>query len=596
MSAIRKFRSLSVARGSDGWRGKLYMVALLFVGVAVVRITATYSVLSQTWDEPAHIASGMEWLERGSYTYELQHPPLARLAVALGPYLRGLRTQGPYRLSSEGELIRVDDRAADRMWKEGLYILHSRGQYMLNLALARLAVLPFFLLGAIVVWLWAGKLFDRGTALVAVALYTLSPNILAHAGLATTDMAVTATTLAALYAFTLWLEGPTRRRGLALGLTSGLAMMTKFSAVVFLPVCFAAAVVLRWFVQGNGFRSQIRIGRCWQSIAVASAAAFLLCWAMYRFSIGPLTTAGDRERSQLDRPDAAVAGVVHDLAYRLGELPIYPLTEMVRGIESVAQHNADGHRSFLLGEVRQDGWWYFFPIAFAVKTPIGFIALVAIGLGLLGRRAVRERSWQIVVPALCALLVVLISMPANINIGVRHILPVYPLLAIVGAYGAVSWLSSRRRALNLSAVALFLWMVVASARAHPDYLAYFNELAGGEPEKILIRGDLDWGQDMHRLARTVDELGIPELAIAYNGSAYPPFHISVPVRNLIPHQRTTGWIAISLWRLKDDRTIVPPHDGFAWLESYTPVARVGKSILLYNIPDSASAQPDPGSR
>ncbi len=582
----------ALARELDRWRAKLYVLAIVLAGVAVVRIIATYSALSQTWDEPAHIASGMEWLERGIYTYELQHPPLARLAVALGPYLHGLRSPGPDQLKLKGELVVVPVSGVGRMWRDGLFILHSRGQYMLNLALARIGVLPFFLLGAVVVWFWACKLFDRLTALVAVLLYTVSPNVLAHAGLATTDIGCAATMVATLYAFTLWLERPTAKRGLLLGLAGGLALITKFSAIVFLPACIAAIAILCWFMAGNGWRAQIRRGRrWWQSIAVASLVAFLICWAVYRFSVGPLTTPADRERAQLDRPDA-LAGVMHDLAYKVGELPIYPLTEMVRGIESVAQHNAEGHRSFLLGEVREDGWWYFFPVALAVKTPIAFIVLVGVGLVLLGRRAARERSWQFLVPPLCSLVVVLISIPSNINIGLRHILPVYPLLAIVAAYGAMSWLSSPTRRLKFAAAALILWLVVSSARAHPDYLAYFNEFAGRQPEKILISGDLDWGQDLHRLARTVDELDIPELAIAYNGSAYPAFHIPVPVRDLVPNQPTTGWVAISLWRLKGGP---PPGiglvDGFAWLEQYRPVVHVGKSIRLYHVPDSTRAQP-----
>ena len=147
------------------WRNRLYVLAIIFVGIALLRIIATYSVFSQTWDEPAHIASGMEWLERGTYTYERQHPPLARLAVALGPYLAGLRAPSPYRFDSQGRLVSSAVGKTDRMWREGLSILHSRDQYVLNLALARLGIIPFFLLGAVVLWLWMWKLFDRETAL-----------------------------------------------------------------------------------------------------------------------------------------------------------------------------------------------------------------------------------------------------------------------------------------------------------------------------------------------------------------------------------------------------------------------------------------------
>jgi hypothetical protein len=520
----------------------------------------------------------MEWLERGSYTYERQHPPLARIAVALGPYLSGIRIPTASRLDSAGQRVPVVPDVKDRMWVEGNLILHSGGQYTRNLSLARLGVLPFFVLGAVVVWLWAAKLFGRLAGLIATFLYTTSPNILAHAGFATTDMVVTGAMVAAVYAFTVWIEKPTSRRGVWLGLAVGASVISKFSSLLLLPVCFLTVLGLRWVMTGEGLRARIEIGRQrWKGIAIAALTTSVICWASYGFSLGPGTPG--------------VVGFVKEIYYSVGQKPVYPLSELIDGVRAVAKHQSEGHRSYLFGEVREGGWWYYYPVAMFFKTPIAFLVLSAIGLFGLVVRARSERSWQSLVPGACAALVVLAMIPSNINIGLRHVLLAYPLLAIVAAYGSTQLWGSSRRLIRYSLPVLLLGQVTASVVAHPDYLAYFNAFAGREPDRILVHGDLDWGQDLGRLAQKVDELGIEELSLAYFGSAHPPLHMSIPIHQLMPGKPATGWIAISRLRLKYDDTIAPPYDGFAWLGEYTPVARVGKSIVLYNVPDSTATRP-----
>jgi hypothetical protein len=150
----------------------LPVLAGVVVLVAATRIIATHRVFSGTFDEPAHVAAGMEWLDRGQFTYEPMNPPLARVAVAVGPYAAGIRSFG-----------------SPNRWREGSRILYADGAYSRNLALARLGVLPFFFVAAVVVWLWARRLFGAPTAALAAVLVATLPPMLAHGGLATTDMA-----------------------------------------------------------------------------------------------------------------------------------------------------------------------------------------------------------------------------------------------------------------------------------------------------------------------------------------------------------------------------------------------------------------------
>ncbi|MGH6628974.1 MAG: hypothetical protein ACREB3_04505, partial [Burkholderiales bacterium] len=175
--------------------------------------------------------------------------------------------------------------------------------------------------------------------------------------------------------------------------------------------------------------------------------------------------------------------------------------------------------------------------------------------------------------ALVALMILLVASASRINIGLRHILPDFPFLAMVGGYGAAQlW---RLRPCNLLArftlVGLLTWQMVCYVRAHPDYFAYFNELAGPQPERILIH-DLDWGQDLLRLQEALRDRGVQSVSIAYNGSADLARHQLPPFRRLQPNQPTTGWIAVSQvsLRLTTSRS---------WLLGLEPVARVGHSIL-----------------
>ena len=180
-----------------------------------------------------------------------------------------------------------------------------------------------------------------------------------------------------------------------------------------------------------------------------------------------------------------------------------------------------------------------------------------------------------------------VAMTSSINIGVRHVLPLFPLMAITAAFG-VGWLwglTRYRVAARTAVAALLAWQVGSSARAHPDYLPYFNELAGANPERLLRDSDLDWGQDLLRLADTVRARGIDTLSIAYFGEAEISRILPAAARPFSPAERPIGWIAISEQKLSHAD---PQYAGYAWLRSIDPVSRIGKSIKLYRVGQPAA--------
>jgi hypothetical protein len=232
--------------------------------------------------------------------------------------------------------------------------------------------------------------------------------------------------------------------------------------------------------------------------------------------------------------------------------------------------------------------WDFFLVALAVKSPVAFLILVGIGVAILLIRFEYRADWRFLAPTVAAVAILLVTMPVKLHLGVRHILVVYPLLSIAAGFGAVSlWHNTPHRQWARTATVLLLgWLLVASVRAHPDYLAYFNELAGSQPERILVDSDLDWGQDLLRLAEVLRSRKVDTLAFSYFGTAEPSRHGLPPYTNLVPFRPTTGWIAISLCKLKDGWP--EPAGAYSWLEAYKPVALVGRSIRLYDIPPAPS--------
>ena len=225
-----------------------------------------------------------------------------------------------------------------------------------------------------------------------------------------------------------------------------------------------------------------------------------------------------------------------------------------------------------------------------MKVTLPFLVLIGMGIFYLGKPAGGERNWIAAAPLVAALALLLVCMPSHINVGVRHILPIFPLFAMIAGVGACQfwnsarlWSSLRLRYAGFTVILLLLaWHLTSSIRSHPDYLAYFNELAGRHPERILNDSNLDWGQDLLRLSAILKATHVEEVSIAYAGSpgldlaqfGLPPF------RMLLPHLPTEGWIAISLLRLKAGGLGFAP-DSFSWLGAYNPVCVAGRSIWLF---------------
>lgn len=488
-------------------RSRADLAAIALIVVSVVRIASTWTFFSATVDEPMHVSAGLQLYTQHEYALQPENPPLPRVVLAFAPWVGGMDFD--------------PDRSVDQQL---LRVFYSDDRYKTNLVLARSGNLVFFALAAVAVWLWARRELGSVGGVIAMALFTLQPVIVGHAGLATHDIAATAGLAWSLLAFSCWMSEPSWKRAALFGVAFGLAVLCKFSCIGYVPAACLAMLIVRAIRERVSWRSVL------PSFAVAFVVTSFVIWTGYAFHIGPF-----------------LAGI--------------------KGLRAIDQ---GGHFAFLFGDVRTTGWWWYFPAAVALKS-----TLASLVLALFARRRGTEAIAAVVA-------ILLVAMPSHLNLGVRYVLPLFAPLAVAGASAAMSVIRvpSRTGRADISpavivVVLLLGWHTVASAIAARDAFPYFNEAAGSQPWRSLLDSNIDWGQDVLRLKKVVREKKIDRIGIAVMGwhdwdaLGFPP---NYALQRDVPSQ---GWIAVS-------EHILGLARGAPWLEG-RPYQRIGKSIRLYHI-------------
>ena len=346
-------------------------IALAFlILVACLLAASTWRIYSNTWDEPEHLAAGIELLDKGRYEYDTEHPPIVRAFMALGPYLAGARSFGT--------------PPPDGV-QEGVDILYTGGHYNLYLTLARLGTLPFLALLLFSVWLWARRLTrSEGEALLAVALLGSVPPILGHAALATLDVAAAATVLLAFYALQCWLESARWRDAVFFGLTAGVAIGSKFSAIPFLAVGFAVLAVAQWMLHRWSAQPAPPATSTTRPRLIGFALVVLMTAVPLAIAYGVRSPGANVVAHKFEWAVAFLLrehGLSHDAGVVLQHLWLPGWVKgFFEGIIAIKAHNDSGHLSFLLGQQRTTGWWYFYLVALAAKTPIPLLVTGPIGM------------------------------------------------------------------------------------------------------------------------------------------------------------------------------------------------------------------------
>ena len=510
------------------WLVPLLLAAMALQGIASMRLS------SATFDEATHLASGYTYLYAGDLRLNPQHPPLVKMLCA-APLLA---LEPRIELGDPAWTATPPDE-----WAFGYRFLYGNDADRL-LFWGRMPVVLLSLLLASYVHRWARDLFGREAGLVALVLCAFSPTILAHGHLVTFDVALACFSTMALFHLWRHSQGGGRLHLVGAGLGLGLALASKFSGGVLL----AAFVPLIAWGASRGGSGASRGGRGLLALGVVLLLAALVVQASYLFSSDPR---------------------------------IY-----WKGLRLVNADHVEGYSYYLMGEFAPGGWWYYFLAAFVFKTPVP--TLVCLVLAAVFLRRFRAPSWFdegfLVLPAL--LWVVATSALAD-NMGVRYLAPVYPLVFVFVSRLARA-LPGRRWAQGVAA-ALGLWYVGGTVAAYPDHLAYFNELVGGPSRGHLVLDDsnIDWGQDLKRLGRYLDEHDVGPIRLRYGLNSAPDYYGIdwQPVTD----DELAGDPPPGVYALGTDVLIrgelMAREYGWKtdWLRRYEPAARVGFSIWLFEL-------------
>ncbi len=516
------------------------IVVMAMVAFATIRIIDSYQYVSQTHDEPYHILRGVHW-HSGHFYLHSEHPPLAPIVIAAIPSLKS---------------IQVSD--TDNKLVDGNSILYGNGDYKTTLGRFRIGNLLFFWLTCSMLYAWLTHNELRWSGVAAVFFFSFSPIVIAHAGLATTDFAITAAVLFFVIALRYTLERPTILRWAISGLACGLALSAKYSAFLFLPVSFVVLLL----VPLRGEKKE----RGWSILQFFTflISSVLVVWTVYRFSFGRLDSIQVRHFSFGGFPKW------------LGMLFV-PAPEFVAGFLTAHHIVNVGHGDYFFGKMPRGGALLFFPVVLALKTPIPIIVATCVGVYHVVFE-IRKHTIGLISLAIASAMLFSV-MPTTVNIGIRHVLPIIPFMSIVAAIGlmnTVLCVRKRHKWHPYFAMPLFFcfWLVIESCLAHPHTISYFNCMAGGKPENIVINSDLDWGQGIFELQHACKRLGIESLKTAYFGTAELTMH-SLPPPPAADCREY--WLAVSVTKLYRDDSLSEYRNRF-------PDATVaGGSIRLYKV-------------
>lgn len=490
---------------------------------------------SQTTDEGDHLAAGYTYVTTDNWWFNPEHPPLTKTLAGLAilhlhpkvtPYMNSL-------LANSSNYF-YDSWQEDRFYGEQL--LYNSGNNPKELMFwGRVPfVLITFLLGLtilLICWSEWGAL----AALAGVSIYALDPTVNGHGFLINTDLPLAFGYLLTIYWTWKYFSQPIRSRAVFLGLSLGFALLVKHTAVIALPAILMV-FVFHWILTGK-----------WKEYLPKLLLAFFITWVTiwagfgFHDRVAPPSKAMSSEYTYISSNHGSTKNMPvlkptkTDLDYSkyLWLLDLFP-GDYVKGLYFVTNHAAQGHPgAFLLGETSQNGWWYYFPAIIFYKTPIPSLILILIALFLQFKKKSKELST--IGFSLGAVVFLVCAMTSKANLGIRHIMPIYPLLFLTVGYVVASFPKWR-----YLFAGLFIWLLINAVTTYPYFLSFFNGFAQGSYNGYQVASDsnLDWGQDLGRIADYIKQNKLQNIYIDYNWDGNPALDYYLGAGN---YKQLTDW-------------------------------------------------------
>lgn len=517
---------------------KIVIGFIALFGLLALQLVLTARRNSITWDEDDHIYAGYMSLKHGDFGLNPEHPPLVKQLAAV-PLLPMALKMPPL----EGREFKHEAFLGGKD-----FVFQNNAEAVIFRARMAAALLTLML--AALIFLAAREMFGLGAAFVALALFVFDPNVLAHGAVVGTDMGLSCFMFAAIYAFYRYVKTPTTARLIVAGIAVGLTFAAKHTGILLVPMLVLLSLTEIFRKGGTADRAESagkRIGRLALAFVIIGAISLTTLWAFYGFRY-----AARGDGLQMNPP---LAESIHHMSrareiHLLETVARYHLLpeSYIFGLSDV-RIMSDFYTSYLFGKIYPHGIWFYFPAAFAIKStlPLLFLLAVAAGAIAVGRMNCWREVLFLTIPPLVHLAV---AMSAGMNIGLRHIMPMYPFLYVLAGGAAWKMVESNRKWIYAVTVAI-LFQAVTATRAFPAYMAYANELWGGPSQtyKYLSDSNVDWGQQLKSTKAYLERKGIKECWFIY--FAEGPVHMrdyGIPCKPLL----TIG----SLWL--DEQLDVPP--------------------------------------
>jgi hypothetical protein len=555
--------------------------------IAVFTLQSFFASLQKTptGDEPAHIASGLSYLQTGIFHFNLQHPPLLKELSAASLTLAGVRFP---RTKDALDAVQAPPNTEGKEWQVGYEIIKPAPDRVMFWAR-----LPMILIGALLgvfLYLLGRRLVGEAAALGAVFLYAVDPNAIAHSYLVTTDVGLAA--FLCLFLFTLWryLEEPGTARMIWCGISMGLMLGAKYSGVFVLPIAavLAAASCLRFPAAAKSAGTAKPRQRAAQKSGEAPRKPTLDQSRLYRIAVAFVLMG-------------AIAWAIVYALFFFRDPFLY-----LEGMRRVNADHTPLFKAYMAGEL-QPRFLSYFAVCYLLKEPLAAVLLAGAGLWVLARSREISPLAKLFVWFPPVVLFAAYTWGAD-DIGVRYIIPLLPFTWLLGGLALAAMLRSAGRGARIAGFAACAWLIVAAAGIYPDHLSYFNESACllENPSKIgwdggtgcgtswLADSNLDWGQglkqlkswlDVHAAGRPLYLATFVSVPPEYYGIRFTPPTLEMPPEPGI-HVLSSAWVA-TLPALRQDLHMRMPY----WVPIAKPTAFVGHAFYVYDVPGTP-AQPN----
>ncbi len=567
---------------------------------------------SATMDEVAHLPAGYSYLTQKDMRLNPEHPPLLKdLSAVPLLFIKGIN------FPSE---IRDWKEDINGQWGFGYHFLYWADNPADRMIFwGRIPMILILILLGFYIFKWTRELFGDKAGLLSLFLFSFSPTFLAHGRLVTTDVGAAAWIFIATYYFLKVLKEPTKKNLILSGISFGLAQLCKFSVILLVP--FFILLGFFWWLTKSG-----KLIQTLKILFLVFIIGDLLIWPVYQYHVlnyPPERQLRDTQfilTSYAGGPSSIKESCLNlkrllrcpaEIVIWMADKPILrSLSHYGLGLLMALQRAAAGHTTYFLGEVSAAGWKSYFPIVYLIKEPLTFHILSLIAL-LYACWLIKKPFWQNPFqrtkawiknhfPEFAILTFIgiywLTSLTSDLNIGVRHLLPAFPFTFFLVSGMTITWLKEPFLKIKYLLLGiLILWQAISVISIYPHFLAYFNEIAGGPDQAYIytVNSNLDWGQDLKRLKRWVDENKIEKIYVDYFGGGDARYYLK---EKFLPWWGTRdpkefekgNYLAVSATFLQGGRG--EPAPGFdqitgyyLWLNNYKPRAKIGYSIFVYYI-------------